>query len=205
MHLADGILTAPVATGAAMLAAAGLAIGLRRTREAELPRTGVLAAVFFVASLVHVPIGVASAHLLLNGLAGLILGWSAVPALAVALLLQSVLFQFGGLVALGANLVNLGLPALAAYALCGRHLRRAHTARAAFWLGAAGGAVGVSGAGLLMSATLALCGSAFLPAAQAVFLAHGPVVLVEAVVTGAIIRFVYLVRPETFAHGAEVN
>ena len=106
MHIADGILTAPVVAATAVLATVGVAVGVRKVDADDVPRVGILAALFFVGSLIHVPVGVASAHLLLNGLAGLLLGWSAFPALAVALLLQTVLFHFGGFVSLGANVLD---------------------------------------------------------------------------------------------------
>jgi cobalt/nickel transport system permease protein len=43
----------------------------------------VLSATFFVASLIHVPVGPSSVHLIMSGLAGLVLGWTAFPALFV--------------------------------------------------------------------------------------------------------------------------
>jgi ABC-type Co2+ transport system permease subunit len=73
--------------------------------------------VLFLASLVHVPLGPSSIHLTLLGLAGLLLGWSAIPALFVALLLQGFLLQFGGLLSLGVNTTIMGTAALSGYAL----------------------------------------------------------------------------------------
>ena len=55
-----------------------------------------------------------SAHLILNGLLGVVLGWAAFPVIFVALLLQAVLFQFGGFTVLGVNTATMGLGALAA-------------------------------------------------------------------------------------------
>lgn len=195
MHIADGILTPPVVAATVVLAAAGVAAGVRKVDADRVPRVGVLAALFFVASLIHVPLGVSSAHLLLNGLLGLLLGWAVFPALAVALLLQTIVFHFGGLVSLGANVLNMGIPALVCYGLFGRRLRRVPSAPVAFALGAAGGAVGVMGAGVMMSACLLLSGRGFLAAAGAVLVAHVPVMIVEAVVTGFAVSFVARVRP----------
>ena len=81
MHVSEGILDAPVLLAGAVVAAAGTAIGLRRLKAETVPRVGVMAAAFFVASLVHVPVGGSSVHLVLNGLAGLLLGWAVFPAL----------------------------------------------------------------------------------------------------------------------------
>lgn len=111
-HIPDGVLSAPVLISGALVSTGLLAVALRRLREAELPRAAVLAAAFFVSSLISVPLGPSSVHLLLNGLMGLLLGWAAVPAIFVALILQAVFFGFGGLLVLGVNTLNLVLPAL---------------------------------------------------------------------------------------------
>ncbi|MCV6597055.1 MAG: cobalt transporter CbiM, partial [Mangrovicoccus sp.] len=103
MHIVDGALSNPVVIGGAIAAAGGIAMGLRSLDLDRIPTAGVLSAAFFVASLIHVPIGPSSVHLILNGLAGLLLGWAAFPALFVGLLLQAVFFGFGGLTVLGIN------------------------------------------------------------------------------------------------------
>ena len=103
MHIAEGVLSpAVLATGYA-LTAAGTALGLKKLDYDRLMTVAILAATFFVGSLIHVPIGITSAHLILNGLLGVILGWAAFPAILAALALQALLFQFGGLVVLGVN------------------------------------------------------------------------------------------------------
>ena len=98
-----------------------------------------LSAVFFVASLVHIPIGPTSVHPLLNGLMGIVLGWAAVPAILVALLLQAVFFGFGGITVLGVNVVNMAVPALVVAALIAPAIRRTGRPRMLFALGVAGG------------------------------------------------------------------
>ena len=69
-------------------------------------------AAFFVASLVHIRIGPTSVHLLLNGLAGVLLGLRAGPSIAVGLTLQAVLIGHGGFSALGVNICVMTIPAL---------------------------------------------------------------------------------------------
>ena len=78
-------------------------MALKKLRNEDIPKVGVLSAGFFVAGLIHVPIGFASVHLVLNGLVGIILGWLSFPAIFVGLLLQSIMFQYGGITALGVN------------------------------------------------------------------------------------------------------
>lgn len=123
-HIPDGVLSAPVLVTGALVSTGLLAIALRQLREAELPQAAVLAAAFFVSSLISVPLGPSSVHLLLNGLMGLLLGWAALPAIFVALLLQAVFFGFGGLLVLGVNTMNLALPALVVALLLRPALRR---------------------------------------------------------------------------------
>ena len=115
MHIAEGVLSAPVLITGAVVAAAGVAYGLKKIPANHFMLAGLLGAAFFVASLIHVPIGFSSAHLILNGLLGVVLGWAAFPVIFVALLLQAVLFQFGGFTVLGVNTATMGLGALAAY------------------------------------------------------------------------------------------
>lgn len=114
MHIAEGVLSAPVLIAGAAAAAAGIAVGLKRLDESRLMTAGLVGAAFFIASLIHVPIGVSSAHLLLCGLVGVMLGVSAYPVIFTALLLQGVLFEFGGLTVLGVNTTTMGTGALAA-------------------------------------------------------------------------------------------
>jgi cobalt/nickel transport system permease protein len=73
-----------------------------------------LTAAFFVASLVHVRVGPTSAHLLLNGLVGVLLGWRAGLAIPVGLFLQAALIGHGGFTTLGVNACVMTLPALLA-------------------------------------------------------------------------------------------
>ena len=75
---------------------------------------GLLASATFAISLVHFPLGPASVHLGLYGLTGILLGWRAFPVVFAALLLQTLLFQHGGLLALGINALNMGGGALLA-------------------------------------------------------------------------------------------
>jgi len=97
MHISEGVLSGPVLVSGAALAAVGTAIGLKKLDYDHIAQAGILSAAFFVASLIHVPIGPSNAHLILNGLVGLLLGWAAFPVILVALVLQAMLFQFGGI------------------------------------------------------------------------------------------------------------
>ncbi|RVU84424.1 cobalt transporter CbiM [Leucothrix sargassi] len=197
MHIVDGALSNPVIIGGAAAAAAGIAYGLRRMDLDRIPQMGVLSATFFIASLIHVPVGTTSLHLILNGLIGLALGWTAFPALFIALLLQAVFFGYGGLVVLGVNTLNIALPAVV-MGLCFRGLIQTSEPRKAAILG---GLVGVGAVGLtalMVAASLALTGEGFLLAAKLSLLSHLPIMVVEALVTAAAVHLLVRVKPDFF-------
>jgi cobalt/nickel transport system permease protein len=195
VHISEGILTGPVLLAGGGLAAAGLGAGLHRLDPDRIPRVGLLSAAFFVASAIHIPVGPSNVHLLLGGLAGILLGWAAVPSLFVALVLQALLFQFGGFTTLGVNTVIMALPAvLCFYAF--KPFSRSER-RAVLFLGALlCGALAVLGSGLLMCLALALSGEAFFTISRVVVVAHLPVMVVEGFVTAWAVAFLKSVKPE---------
>jgi len=124
MHISEGILSPAILTGGAALTAIAVGIGLKKIDYEEIPNIGILTSGFFIASLIHIPIGPASVHLVLNGMLGLILGWKAFPAILVGLALQALFFQFGGITTLGINTLNMALPAVICYYLFGWGIKK---------------------------------------------------------------------------------
>lgn len=197
MHIVDGALSNPVVIGGAVLTAAGIARGLKDLTLERIPAAGMLSASFFVASLVHVPIGPSSVHLILSGLAGLVLGWAAFPALFVGLLLQAVFFGFGGITVLGINTLNIAGPAVIVWYLLRNRIQTGTPTTGAIWAGFGGGlAIALTTGGVAVA--LALTGDEFLPAAKLVFFAHTPVIAIEALLTGAAVTLVRQVKPDLF-------
>lgn len=196
-HLVDGILATPVIVAGTAIAAGGLAIGCRRLEPERIPQTALLAAAFFVVSLVHVPLGPWGIHPLLNGLLGVLLGWAAFPAIFVALLLQAMLFGVGGITVLGVNTVTLALPAVVAHGLFGARLERGSPA---VW-GALAGASAVAMSGALIALALALSGKELWPAATLVAAAYVPLAAVEAALTATIASYLGRVHPAMLGAG----
>ncbi len=194
MHISEGVLSGPVLVSGAALAAAGTAVGLKNLDYDHVARAGMLSAAFFVASLIHVPIGPSSVHLILNGVVGLLLGWAAFPVILVALLLQAVLFQFGGITTLGVNTIIMALPAVLCYYLFRSliHKRRAVGLTAAFTCGA----LSVLGSALLAAAALVFTEQNFLQIAGLIIAAHLPVMVIEGIVTAFCVRFLEKVQPD---------
>jgi len=198
MHIADGALSGPVLIGGFVLAAGGVVMGLRKLEIEKIPATGVLGATFFVASLVHIPVGVTSVHLIMNGLAGLVLGWAAFPALAVALLLQAVFFGFGGLTVLGVNAFNIAMPAVLVYYLFRPGVVSRNSVTAGFAaFGAGFGAITFTTVFLAIS--LLTTGSEFLATAWLAFGAHIPVMIIEGFVSLAAVQLIRRVQPGLFS------
>ena len=194
MHISEGILSAPVLASGAAVAAAGTAIGLKKLDYDQIANVGMLSAAFFVAALIHVPVGPSSVHLIFNGIVGTLLGWAAFPAILVALILQAMLFQFGGITTLGANTVIMALPAVACYYLFGwmRSVRPGSVALAGFICGF----LAVLLSAFLLGLTLVLTGESFSVIAKLVVLANTPVMVIEGIVTAFCIGFLQKVRPE---------
>lgn len=194
MHISEGILTGPVLLGGGALTIIGTTIGLRRLNYERIMTVALLASTFFVASLIHVPLGPGSVHLLLGGLMGLILGWAAFPAILVALLLQALFFQYGGLLVLGVNTFNMAAPAV----LCGLTLRpwlhRGRTRQ--LTAGFLAGFCSILLSALLTAGALWLSEKGLSHAAGILVISHLPVMLIEGCITLFIIGFLARVQPE---------
>jgi len=193
-HIPDGILSAPVLIGGAVIAAGGVAIALKRLEDRMVPRAAILSAAFFAGSLIAVPVGPSSVHLLFTGLMGVMLGTMAFPAVLVALLLQTVLFGFGGLTTLGVNTVNIALPGVLLGLALGPAIRAASPGRAAM-LAAVCGALAVAGTGSLVALSLWLSSPEFVPVAKIMLITYLPLALGEAAVTAAAVGFLSRVQP----------
>ena len=116
-HISDGVLSPEVLAAGWLITIIILAITLKKTNIEEIPKLSVVTAAFFVASLVHFPVGPASVHLILNGLVGVIIGRLAYLSIFIGIVLQAFLFGHGGITVIGVNALDMGLPALAAYGI----------------------------------------------------------------------------------------
>ena len=204
MHISEGVLTPQVLVAGAAVAAAGTAVGLKKMDYEKIPKVAVLTAAFFVASLIHVPIGPTSVHLTLNGLLGLLLGWAAFPAILIGLLLQALLFQFGGLTVLGVNAVNMGVPALIVWLLFGYFIKKDNTALTVIFAFLAG-AVAVLLSILFTAFSLVFSGEEFTGIAKVMVVAHLPVVFIEGVVNVFIVTLLKKVKPEILEFSRAVS
>jgi len=117
MHIPDGFLNvATVATTYAVSAGGvgnAVRIANKKLGEKQVPLMGILAAFIFAAQMLNFPIaGGTSGHVIGAALAAILLGpWAGVLIMSCVLIAQSLIFQDGGLLALGANIFNMGIVA----------------------------------------------------------------------------------------------
>jgi cobalt/nickel transport system permease protein len=196
MHIADGIISVPILAISSILAIGGISIGLKQLEPSKIPLAAMLAAVFFLSGLIHLPIGFGSVHLVMNGLCGILLGWIAFPIMLVVLILQAILFGFGGITTLGLNTLIMALPAVPLFYLLGKGLWTLNK-KEIFWRGFLAGILGIFLGSFLMAAAFYLTDQkAFQEISGLILLTHLPIMLVESVVTGTVLAFLYRVEPQ---------
>ena len=213
MHLPDGFVDASVALASAACAAAGVAVALRGVRRTlpphRMPLLGTAAAFVFAAQMLNFPVAAGtSGHLVGAALATTLLGpFAAAVVMTCVVVLQALLFQDGGLTALGANVLNMAIVAPAVAAAVAGALAsvlgtspRARLLAAGFaaWCSTVAAAVTCAGE-LAASGTVAW--NAVLPAMGGVHMLIG---LGEAVITMLVVAGVGRLRPELLAPAPSV-
>lgn len=166
--------------------------------ERQIPLMGIMAAFIFAAQMINFPVaGGTSGHLLGGALAAIVLGpWAAILVMTAVIGVQGLLFQDGGLLAMGANIFNMGiLTALIGYGLYRSVAGKSRSARlltagVAAWLSVIAAALATS-LQLWLSQTSAL--NVVLPAMLSV---HALIGIGEALITAAALAFILQTRPD---------
>ncbi len=205
MHIPDAVLDPRVAVATGGLAVAGMFVALRKLEKQLGERTtvlmGTMSAFVFAAQMVNFPVGpMVSGHLLGEVLSAVMLGpWAGALVIGVVLIVQCLLFGDGALTALGANFVNMGLiGAVGGYAIYAP-IRRAIGGRAGVVIG---GMTTAWFSVLLASGAFAIELAAsgrwahFFQVLSWMGLVHAGIGLGEALITGLVLRFVLLTRPD---------
>ena len=203
LHIPDGFLSTAVALVGWVLAIAAIAFALRQTRgqlgEKQIPLMGVLAAFIFAAQAINFPVaGGTSGHLLGGTLAAIVLGpWAAVLIMTSVISVQALVFQDGGLLALGFNIVNMGILTAFTGHFVYQALRRVmgENRNSVLAAGAVGAWLSVMIGAVATAIELALSGSSplgiALPAMAGVHILIG---LGEALITVGALAFIYATR-----------
>ncbi|MGH7307609.1 MAG: energy-coupling factor ABC transporter permease [Candidatus Rokuibacteriota bacterium] len=208
MHIPDGFLDAKTLAVTTGLAAVGVTAAVRQARTQlpprKVPLLGVTAAFVFAAQMVNFPVaGGTSGHLIGGVLAGVLLGPSgAVLVMTAVLTLQCLLFADGGLLALGANIFNMGIVGGVGGYYIYRTVSRAFGDRARFpavpvaaWCGtimsavATAGQLSLSGVVPWSVGVLAMAG------------VHMVIGVGEALITTLVVLAIDRTRPEILADG----
>lgn len=212
MHIPNGFIDGPVSAGAAVVAVAGIAIGLRGARreldDRTAPLAGLVAAFVFAVQMLNFPVaGGTSGHLLGGTLAAILVGpYTGVLCVAVVLLMQGLFFADGGLTALGLNISIMAVvTVVVGYGLFRLVLgllpaRRPSVSVAAF----IGALVSVPAAAGVFTLVYAIGGTTDVPISEVAGAMIGVHVLIgigEAVITAATVSSVLAVRPD-LVHGA---
>lgn len=200
MHIPDGFLTPQVFIPFWVVAAGGLSYALKKTKEVlkekAVPLMGVSAAFIFAAQMLNFPIiGGTSGHLLGGVLAVVLLGpYAGAIVLSLVLIVQCLIFQDGGLTALGANIFNMAfLGAMGGYfiyRLLSKNMKLIISVGIASWLS-------VVIASLACAIELAISGISPLKIVLPVMVGiHMLIGIGEAIITCLVINFVSRVRPD---------
>ena len=204
MHIPDGFLTAGVTGVTWAIAGVGVAAALRAEKRDPNPMPagvlGATAAFVFAAQMINIPVAPGiSGHLVGAALAAVLLGpWRAMIVMAVVLAVQALLFQDGGITALGANTTDMGVGAsLAGYAVAALSARWMRSARGCVVGGVLGAFAATLVAAVLTALWLGLSGLyPILPIVQLMLVTHVAIGLLEAALTGAVLVTVVRWRPD---------
>ena len=211
MHIPDGFINGGVSLGTAAVAAGGLTIAVRKTRDfledKQVALAGLVAAFIFAAQMLNFPVAAGtSGHLIGGVLAAVLIGpWAGALCVSVVLMVQA-LFADGGLTALGLNVLNMALiPAVIGYAiflLLRKSLPSTKTSIVVASGIAAGISVPLSAAAFVFE--FALGGTdavALSTVASAMLGVHILIGIGEGLITAATVSLVLNVRPD-LVHGA---
>ena len=201
MHIPDGFLSMPVMLVMWIITVLVVGYSVRKTNkqitEKHIPLMGVLAAFVFAAQMLNVPVAAGtSGHFLGGVLVAIFLGpWVGTVIMATVFIVQAVLFQDGGILALGANIFNMGLVGT----VLGFYLYRGLAKMLKSKTIAAGAAAwaAIVLASLVCALELAVSGTSPLqvvvPAMTGI---HAVIGIIEAVITVVVISAVIRTRPD---------
>ena len=193
MHISEGVLHPQLLVAGNLIATGVLYFSYKKLDVQKLPITAALSALFFIASFIHIPLGPTSVHLIMSGILGAFLGYGVFVAIFIALLLQALLFGYGGITVLGVNLLIIATPALIAYYFMRIKTKSGFKKLLLHFLI---GSVPVSLSAVLLALVLALNGEAFYAVASLSLLSNIPIMLIEGIFVVFIFRFIQKVSPK---------
>lgn len=214
MHIPDGFLSVPVALILWAFSVVVVGYALRRVNrdlgERQVPLMGVLAAAIFAGQMLNFTVaGGTSGHLLGAALATILLGpWAAVLVMTTVVGVQALIFQDGGLLALGGNLFNMAVIGVAVSYTVYRTVQKFfnNQRRAIFLGGFAAAWLSILVAALACAIELAASGTSpaniTIPAMGVIHMLIG---IGEGLITIGALAFLYATRPDLIQAGSTRN
>lgn len=205
MHIPDGFLSVPVSLVLWAVSIVAIGYALRRANrelgEKQVPLMGVLAACIFAGQMLNFAVaGGTSGHLMGAALATILLGpWPALLVMTAVVGVQALIFQDGGMLALGANLFNMGVIGVAvSYFTYNTIVGLLGRKRSSILIGGfAAGWLSIFIAALAAALELALSGtSPANVAVPAMGLIHAAIGAGEGLITAGALAFIMAVRPD---------
>lgn len=208
LHIPDGFLNVTVSVICWIITIVVIGMAVSRTNkslgEKQVPLMGIMAAFIFAAQMINFPVaGGTSGHLLGGALAAIVLGpWAGVLVMTAVIAVQGLLFQDGGLLVMGANILNMGLlTAAIGYGLYRSVMNKSTgtklaVAGVAAWLSVMAGALAtalqlwLSGTSNLQTVVIAMLG------------VHALIGIGEALITVAALSFIFRTRPDLLGEGS---
>lgn len=208
LHIPDGFLNVTVSAICWVITVIVIGMAVSRTNkslgEKQVPLMGIMAAFIFAAQMINFPVaGGTSGHLLGGALAAIVLGpWAGMLVMTAVIAVQGLLFQDGGLLVMGANILNMGLlTAAIGYGLYRSVMNKSTgtklaVAGAAAWLSVMAGALAtalqlwLSGTSSLQTVTIAMLS------------VHALIGIGEALITVAALSFIFRTRPDLLGEGS---
>ena len=210
LHIPDGFLNNWVSLVCWGLTAVILAIALRNANKAFderlIPLAGIMGAFIFAGQMINFPVaGGTSGHLVGAVLAFIVLGpWLGLLSMTAVIVLQALLFQDGGLVVMGGNIIVMGIvPGFVGYFVY-RLLNRSETPNMLFagisaW-------ISIMAAALVTGLMLGFSGTADFAVVLPIMLGiHALIGIGEALITVAALGFIKQSRPQLLQEGANVS
>lgn len=191
MHISEGVLKPEIIIPAAVFSTSFFAYLIYKLKTYDIPKIACMSAVFFVASFIHIPIGVTSIHLILSGFIGAVLGINAFLAIFIGLLLQAVFFAYGGITVLGVNAIVIGLPAILSIFLVRLFIKNKNPIFL-FLVGF----VTIICSSFLLSLVLVINGDEFLAIAKLSFMSNIALAVIEGIITLFGLSYIFKVNKE---------
>ncbi|MBK9053086.1 MAG: energy-coupling factor ABC transporter permease [Chloroflexi bacterium] len=207
LHIPDGFLSVVISVISWVVTLAILYFAVQKAQnkfdERLVPLAGIMAAFIFAAQMLNFPVaGGTSGHFIGAALATIVLGpWLGILVMAAVIILQALLFQDGGLVVMGANVLVMGVvPAFVGYGLTRSFLNRPKGQRLAV-IGVASW-LSIMAAAFITALLLWLSGTSTLAVVVPTMLGiHALIGVGEALITVAAYTFIMQTRPELVEKG----